>query len=232
MSDVSTSLAARQVLKLVKNFSDRGRVLEAGCGHGGYVLAFHQSGWEVVGVDFAEKTVSKNRRDYPHLDIRFGDVRDLHFSDASFDVYYSGGVIEHFWNGYSKIISEAYRVLKQGGVGFFSFPAMNMLRKLKASRGLYQRLDSSRAGPELPGFYQFALDPTRVSSDLVEAGFIVEGAKWKAGAKGLADEFKPFRSLLEASPRLVRGALARSVGGARIWGHSVTLVVRKPREKV
>jgi SAM-dependent methyltransferase len=96
-------------------------ILEGGCGDGHLVDAMQYWGYKAVGVDFAERTIATTRKIAPELDLNIGDVRKLDYEDCSFDGYWSLGVIEHFWEGYSSILKEMYRVLKPGGfLAFFS----------------------------------------------------------------------------------------------------------------
>lgn len=221
------SLASRRVLKLARKYLSSGRVLEAGCGHGGLVYAFAQAGWHATGVDFAPKTVARINETFPNLDIRLGDVRNLELEDNSYDLYFSGGVIEHFPSGYLEALSEAYRVLVPGGRALFSFPAMNPLRKSIASCGGYERIDLVDPRNVAQQFYQFALDPDDVSADLRSVGFEMVARKWSSAAFGLADELVWFKGWLTQSPKLVRRALS-FMPGSNVWGHSVFLICQKP----
>lgn len=221
------SRASRQVLKLARRYLLTGRVLEAGCGHGGLVYAFARAGWHATGVDFAPNTVARINETFPDLDIRLGDVRNLQLEDNSYDLYFSGGVIEHFPSGYLEVLSEAYRVLVPGGYAFFSFPVMSPLRKSIASRGGYEGIGVVDPRKASQRFYQFALDPDDVSADLEKVGFETVARKWKAAAYGLAEELDWFRAWLARSPKLVRRVLSL-IPGSNVWGHSVLLVCHKP----
>ena len=107
------------VLRTTKQYLALGQsVVDGGCGLGQYVKRLSQAGYEAYGVDFAPHTIAQVTQHYPELDVRVGDVRALPFSDCFFDGYWSLGVIEHFWNGYSEIASEIHRVLKPGGYLF------------------------------------------------------------------------------------------------------------------
>ena len=90
----------------------RARILEGGCGYGHLVDAMRYWGYQAIGVDYAEGTVRKINEIAPELDIRTGDVTSLEFEDEYFDGYWSLGVIEHFWEGYEKVLSEMRRVLR------------------------------------------------------------------------------------------------------------------------
>ena len=86
-------------------------------------------------------------------------------SGGMFDPYYSGGVIEHFVDGYQDIISEMYKALKQDGVLIVAFPFMSVARK-RLVRNLPLVCEDDMAD-----FYQYALDPDEVISDIKRLGF-------------------------------------------------------------
>ena len=102
------------------------------------------------------------------MDIRQGDVRSLELESDSIDGYWSIGVIEHFYEGYSDISREMHRGLRSGGYVFLSFPSMNPLRKIKGKLGLYQDFNENK----INDFYQFCLDPDDVIKNFQSLGMI------------------------------------------------------------
>jgi SAM-dependent methyltransferase len=160
------------VVRVTREYLPHGAVvLEGGCGRADKVKSLSVAGYRAVGVDFAEDTVKQARIDYPELDVRRGDVRALDFPDASFDGYWSIGVIEHFWSGYDGILAEAARVLKPGGVLFLTAPWFSPFRLRKAKAGRYERLDFVS---EPANYYQFALARPEVSERLAAHEFELE----------------------------------------------------------
>lgn len=77
------------------------------------------------GVDIAEPTLRQARRAFGRgvraLRAAVGDVRDLPFPDASMDLVYSMGTIEHF-DDTARAVSEMFRVLKPGGRAIIGVP--------------------------------------------------------------------------------------------------------------
>ena len=106
------ALAAQADPRLVRECSrhlpPKAKLLEGGCGSGVYLARFAEMGYQVVGVDFAQRTVARLKTALPDLDIQVGDIRNLPFQNNTFDAYYSGGVIEHFEDGLMPQIKEAY----------------------------------------------------------------------------------------------------------------------------
>jgi len=142
------------------------RVLEGGCGSCSFLYPMKYSGYQAVGVDFAEKTLQAVKKIAPELTLCIGDLTTLAFKDASFDAYWSIGVIEHFINGYEEILIECKRVLKDGGIAYISFPYMNFLRRLKGKLGCYKKMPL-----EDMEFYQYVLDQKLVKKKWEDYGF-------------------------------------------------------------
>ena len=123
------------------------------------------------------------------------------FEDNFFDGYFSLGVIEHFYLGFQPLLTEMRRVLKPGGYLFLTFPAMNSLRNINASRGIYPLFDEQRV--ELDHFYQFALDPENVQCQFEKQGFRVVKKTGMGSFGGIQNEWpqlQPFISRLHRLP--------------------------------
>ena len=82
-------------------------------------------GARAYGIDISEPTVIQARAAFDTgqgaLHSVIGDVRDLPFSDASFDAIYSMGTIEHF-DETERAVEEMARVLKPGGRAIVGVP--------------------------------------------------------------------------------------------------------------
>jgi len=98
------------------------KVLDLCCGAGAYLFPLEGAGFDVTGVDiqdrmikiakrYAKKTKSKAK-------VVRGDARNLKFRDSTFDaVVFLGAPFAHFsLSEFRQIASEAFRVLKPGGV--------------------------------------------------------------------------------------------------------------------
>ncbi len=94
------------------------RLLEVGCGLGTDLLQFARGGAQVTGVDLTPASIElvKKRFELYGLTARaqVADAEHLPFSDQSFDVVYSFGVLHHTPNT-QKAVEEVHRVLKPGG---------------------------------------------------------------------------------------------------------------------
>jgi len=184
------------VVNITKKYLPRGSlILEGGAGlaHNSWYL--HLAGYRTIALDFAQKTVMFLKQHRPEVCLLLGDVRDLPLKDESVDGYWSLGVIEHFYEGYGVILSEMHRAIKKGGYLFLTFPHMSKLRKTKAKRGLYKEWTENR--DLIVDFYQFALDENQVSRKLENYGFKLIHKRYVAGLKGLKDEIRYGKNLLQ-----------------------------------
>jgi SAM-dependent methyltransferase len=153
-------------------------MLEGGCGQGNYVAYYADRGVRVVGLDFAQSTLSRLRARYDDLMLCAGNVAALPFSDDAFDIYYSGGVVEHFEDGAETALREARRVVRPDGVLLISVPYFSPLRRtLSLVRSDWKRVTSSRKDVSNYGssgiFFQYAYTVPEFSSILDRCGLRV-----------------------------------------------------------
>ncbi len=94
------------------------RVLEIGPGAGGHSAMFAQHGAEVTAIDITPERAAATARKLRIIGkpprAYQADAENLPFSDDSFDIVYSNGVLHHSENT-EQCIAEVLRVLKPGG---------------------------------------------------------------------------------------------------------------------
>lgn len=232
-SYVENSVNERFVSGTTKRYikaSNDSKILEGGCGLGNFVYSLQHNGYDVYGVDFAERTVKRVNEAFPKLKISIGDVTKLNFTDDYFDGYWSLGVIEHFYDGYNSILSEMKRVTKKGGYLFITFPYMSPLRKVKARLGFYETFNEHNF--DRNHFYQFALNASEVIKDLKKFGFVLVEEKPLTGLKGLKDEIsflnKPLQYIYDGKSFIFKAVgYLISMLLSRFSGHAMLLVLRK-----
>lgn len=101
------------------------KVLDCGCGNGGYMNSLYKEGYSVTGIDIVDKVKNKD------LNFQIGDVRNLQFEDNSFDSTISFGMLGYFLD-INKILSEMNRVTKMFGFIILRFSHLTFSRKLRA----------------------------------------------------------------------------------------------------
>jgi ubiquinone/menaquinone biosynthesis C-methylase UbiE len=219
------------VMRVTKRYLEPGaQILEGGCGLGQNVWGLERMGYSAWGVDNAKQTLDVVRELEPQLKLSYGDVRALDFPDATFDGYWSLGVIEHFWSGYDQILTDMARVLKPGGYLFITFPAMNPARTARASRGCYPKWDNETESRLVQQFYQYLLPVKAVEKDLQARGFLTKEMRYLDGYKGAKDEH-PLINRISNFARVI--GLARywqkfmNVFASKRYGHIALLVMRK-----
>ena len=216
------------------------RLLEGGCGQGQYVAYYTARGVDVVGLDFARDWLRRLRERDGGLKLCAGDVGALPFRSESFDVYYSGGVVEHFEGGAEPALREARRVLRPGGVLLISVPYFSPLRQ---ALSLFRRHDWKRVSGPQPNegnahalrFYQYCYTRPEFTRTLRAAGLRVLATQGYAILWGLYDvsllqRVMTARERRRASVRLANGAHApsstRVTAGARNRNSRPTLLKR------
>ncbi|MCF8177767.1 MAG: class I SAM-dependent methyltransferase [Sulfuritalea sp.] len=94
-------------------------VLEIGVGLGADHQRFAEAGARMTGIDLTGRAVEHTQRRIElfelHSNLGVGDAEALLFSDNSFDLVYSWGVLHHSPDT-SRAIDEIWRVLRQGGM--------------------------------------------------------------------------------------------------------------------
>lgn len=187
-------------------------MLEGGCGQGQFVAYYNNLGVRVVGLDFAQATLRRLRATNETLMLCSGDVAALPFQDASFDLYYSGGVVEHFEGGAELALREARRVLRPNGVLLVSVPYINLLRRVLVSIKSRSWKFVARAEAdkeeyvEGKQFFQYAYARREFEEQLRAVGFRVIGTQGYGILWGLYD-VSLVQKLLE---RLIAGVRRRS----------------------
>lgn len=206
----------------------QGRILEAGCGLGQFVLALRVRGYDAEGVEWGADTVAKVREIVSDLPIRVGDVTRLDVPDGYYSGYISLGVVEHRREGPEPFLREAFRVLEPGGVALISVPSFHALRRMKARLGMY------RADAGGLDFYQYAYANEEFSGLLQDAGFQVQKIHNYDGFKGIKDEIALVRGLAAVrglGPR-VRRWIERWRWAERRLGHMAMFVCRRRADAV
>jgi len=114
-------ISLEQILKHLKG----PRVLELGIGSGWLMREMHSRGFEVIGLDYSEKSLSESQfifnADNLSIPLVSGTGEKLPFKDSSFDSVTMLGVLEHIPDP-SVALREVRRILRPDGLFFVSVP--------------------------------------------------------------------------------------------------------------
>jgi SAM-dependent methyltransferase len=173
-------------------------ILEAGCGLGAWVVYLGDRGYDVAGIDNDAQVIGRLKEWRPSLNVSAGDIRGLPYETGSLGAAISLGVMEHFEEGCDEAMRETYRVLRPGGLFFFTVPMNNLFRKLVAHplRRLY--LEWRRSQGDGIHFAEYRYTPGEVERMLVGHGFTPFLTTWddfseKQMSLGIWADFPPLQ---------------------------------------
>ena len=133
-----------EILTLFQTYSVK-KVLDLGCGSGGYVVSLAKNGYEVYGLDFSKEAIEVAKswlKDNGNKgNLKLGSIyKKLPYGDNFFDAVISFRVIHHATiEDIRKLIKELERILKPQGLLFITVPKWRMPRK---KMGNFRMFDS------------------------------------------------------------------------------------------
>ena len=115
----------------------RARVLDVGCGGGFLSNALGREGHDVIGLDASAQSLAIARAHDETGRVTYvrGDALHVPFEDASFDAVCAMDFLEHV-DDPSRVVAEAARVLRPGGLFFFHTFNRNPLAWLVVIKGV------------------------------------------------------------------------------------------------
>jgi SAM-dependent methyltransferase len=187
----------RRIARYFKKYLPKNEpILEAGCGLGAWVIYLGDRGYDIAGIDNDAQVIGRLKEWRPSLNVSAGDIRALPSETGSLGAVISLGVMEHFEEGCDEAMRETWRVLRPGGLFFFTVPLNNLFRKLVAHplRGLYLRWRESRG--ERIHFAEYRYTPPEVERMLAHHGFTPFLTTWddfseKGMSLGIWADFPP-----------------------------------------
>jgi SAM-dependent methyltransferase len=106
------------------------RILDIGCQTGELCSLLKQEGHEPHGLEVQTELIKQCRNEFPEIPFSVADSETrLPFEDHSFDIVFSGDVIEHI-RFTDVFVNEINRVLKIGGLCALTTPLHNRIKSL------------------------------------------------------------------------------------------------------
>ncbi len=234
------------ILDLIDRRVPAGRMLEAGCGLGRYLLYVDGHGGNSVGIDFALEPLRRISAHAPAARVAAADLSRLPFAPETFDTILCFGVLEHFEQGATDQLAELAALLRPSGWLIVTVPYANLLKRRRAAAGGPDVVSAGSPFPPGMGFYQHCFTRAEAQSMLRSAGLEVTTERrisrlfWL-----LASRTGPQRggtTTARAAAQVAapgRGGILRSVAReTAYWGqwlippdwtsHMIALVGRKP----
>ena len=130
------------------------KVLEVGCGEGGNLLPFAESGCEVVGVDIVDSRIRQAQSFFSSKDQKgifiASDIFQLRDLEGAFSLILVHDVIEHIERK-AEFLSDLRSYLSPDGIMFIAFPAWQM------PFGGHQQIARGRIVSHFPFIHLFPL---------------------------------------------------------------------------
>lgn len=164
------------------------QLLDIGCGAGFLTNALAEIGHDVTGIDLSRASLDTARKHDKTGKVRylFADAYALPFESESFDVVCAMDILEHVEEP-EKLIKEASRVLRKGGIFFFHTFNRNLLSYLFIIKGVDWFVKNA---PKNMHVYSLFIKPKELQKSCLSAGLHVsllkgfvpdmnKGAFWK-----------------------------------------------------
>jgi SAM-dependent methyltransferase len=119
-----------------------GRVLDAGCGTGGYLRWLLDTGAfsSAAGVDVAAAAVDLAHERVPEAELRVAPLAELPFGDGSFDLVVTNDVLQHVDEAeLDRSLAELHRVLRRDGTLLVRTNGSRRLRRERSDWRAYDR---------------------------------------------------------------------------------------------
>lgn len=125
---ISAGLFYYEEMLINKYFTAGGRTLDIGCGAGRVTIPLHKRGFQVIGMDYAEKMISAARALDEAIDYRVGDILSTQFEDQEFDniiFSFNGLMLIGTYEERLIAMKEIRRILKKSGSFIFTTPYLD-----------------------------------------------------------------------------------------------------------
>lgn len=146
---------------LALHSSYEGKILDIACGPGHLLEKVRKASprAELYGIDISPRLSLMAKKRNPDAVIAVGDAAALPYADTMFDIVFMTETLAHVSNS-ARVLSEAHRVLKSGGIFIITVPNRDWLRY-----DFYEGMKKALPG----GTHYFRF--TEIQSLLTQAGF-------------------------------------------------------------
>ena len=103
-----------RLIQYIRTCGEIRNILDVGCGEGFSLALIQKSGIQakLSGVDASQESLALGKKEFPHLDLSYGDIYSLKAKDASYDLVLCTEVLEHLKNP-EKALRELRRVSRK-----------------------------------------------------------------------------------------------------------------------
>jgi 2-polyprenyl-3-methyl-5-hydroxy-6-metoxy-1,4-benzoquinol methylase len=108
-------------IKKIGKFKENGKILDIGCGQGGFLNTMKKNGWETYGVELSKEACEFARQNYGLENIKNEDLLSIDFPDNYFDVVTLWHVLEHLREPLYTL-KKIYKILKKDGILIIESP--------------------------------------------------------------------------------------------------------------
>lgn len=121
--------------KFINLISDKGYVLDLGCGPGHHSRIFLENGFRVKGIDLSTEMIAIAEKEIAGGDFEVMDILDLKLESESFDGIWSSASLLHIpKKNLKSVLKELRRLLVKDGVLYISLKQGNGSEILKDNR--------------------------------------------------------------------------------------------------
>ncbi len=136
-------------LKSIERFGRPGRMLDVGCGQGGFLAFAASRGWQIFGTEVSPRAVRALEESLPQGNFFCGQMDEVDFGDLRFEAIRLNHVLEHTQNPARDLACAAER-LSDEGVIYVSVPNLasldarikNLLSRLRLKQRRYRHLST------------------------------------------------------------------------------------------